>query len=251
MNLGFPRKPYLIAIFIHFTIFTICFLSDIHADSRKEFLCNFLAGNYTLIGGETGGSGTYRGDISITCKADHGMSVKRVIRGKSVNANGWIETVTADSIPVFKITFMESGRQVTGLYDICSTVGNNPRLTGYLKSGNGKDVFMEALFYQRDGVQDMPEKISDNVLDRFISGLNNWKHRGFLEKFRKDYIHNEDSVVEIQEDEHCYKVVVVYPSGGGWHACDAEFEIDKETGNIEMVSHSDPQPDIELAIEDH
>ncbi len=236
---------------IGMVILTSCFALDAHADSRAEFLCNFLAGNYTIIGGSVGGSRTYKGNVSIICKADHSLAVKRVVHGESVEMNGWIESITADSIPVVKIIFKEAGRRWSAVYDICSTVGNHPRLTGYLKTLPDKDVRMEALFYKNDGVQVTLDKISDNMINEFIGALKDPLQKKFLEKFKRENIHDGDAVMEIIEEENCYRVVVIYAPSGGWHAFDAEFEINKKNGKISMISHGDPQPDAGFTAKNH
>jgi hypothetical protein len=126
----------------------LCFFTWAETKNNdSDFLYNFLAGSYELIGRFPDSSMTYAGKVVLIKSGDH-LEVIRTIKNKVVKGTGKIETAAADKIKVLRIRFIDENKSYEGTYIIDSDLDNYARLTGflYLKEGGTKEPGLEALF---------------------------------------------------------------------------------------------------------
>jgi hypothetical protein len=115
---------------------------------EHEFLYQFLAGRYVLIGKKPGSDTTYLGKVVLDHEADH-LLVERVIDGITLTGEGVIEhALGADQADVLRVRFVEDGVSYEATYLWSSDLDNYARLTGYLYRVDGSDESpgLEALF---------------------------------------------------------------------------------------------------------
>jgi hypothetical protein len=112
----------------------------------EEFLRNYMAGEYDLIGRKADSTATYNGHITLR---DEGgvLHVIRTVEGKSEKCVARFDTVGgSDSIPVLRMHFRFEDREYDATYRWQSDPDNYPRLTGYLYLSSTKSPGLEALF---------------------------------------------------------------------------------------------------------
>ena len=128
----------------------VFFCSFTWAETKKndnDFLYNFLAGSYELIGRFPDSNMTYTGKVVLMKSGDY-FKVIRTIKNKVIKGTGKIETAATDKIKVLRIRFIDENKRYEGTYLIDSDLDNYARLTGYLylKEGGTKQPGLEALF---------------------------------------------------------------------------------------------------------
>ena len=112
----------------------------------EEFLRNYMAGEYDLIGRKADSSATYDGHVTLR---DEGgvLQVTRVVEGKTDKCAARFDTVAGtDRIPVLKMHFRFDGKEYDATYRWQSDPDNYPRFTGYLYLSGTKSPGLEALF---------------------------------------------------------------------------------------------------------
>jgi len=112
----------------------------------EEFLRNYMAGEYDLIGRKADSSATYNGDVALR---DEGgvLQVTRTVEGKTDKCSARFDTVAgSDRIPVLRMRFRFEGKEYDATYTWQSDPDNYPRLTGYLYLSGTKSPGLEALF---------------------------------------------------------------------------------------------------------
>ena len=120
-----------------------------HADQKpldEEFLRNYMAGEYDLIGRKPDSNATYNGRVTLR---DEGgvLQVTRTVEGKTDKCAGRFDTVAGtDRIPVLKMHFRFDGKEYDATYRWQSDPDNYPRFTGYLYLPNTKSPGLEAFF---------------------------------------------------------------------------------------------------------
>jgi len=112
----------------------------------EEFLRNYMAGEYDLIGRKADSSATYNGHVALR---DEGgvLQVTRTVEGKTDKCAARFDTVAgSDRIPVLRMRFRFEGKEYDATYTWQSDPDNYPRLTGYLYLSGTKSPGLEALF---------------------------------------------------------------------------------------------------------
>jgi len=112
----------------------------------EEFLRNYMAGEYDLIGRKADSSATYNGHVTLR---DEGgvLQVTRTVEGKTDKCAARFDTVAgSDRIPVLRMRFRFEGKEYDATYSWQSDPDNYPRLTGYLYLSGTKSPGLEALF---------------------------------------------------------------------------------------------------------
>ena len=112
----------------------------------EEFLRNYMAGDYDLIGRKADSSATYNGHVTLR---DEGgvLQVTRTVDGKTDKCAARFDTVAGtDRIPVLKMHFHFDGKEYDATYRWQSDPDNYPRFTGYLYLSGTKSPGLEALF---------------------------------------------------------------------------------------------------------
>jgi hypothetical protein len=112
----------------------------------EEFLRNYMAGEYDLIGRKADSSATYCGRV--TLRDEEGvLHVTRTIEGKTDHCSARFDTVAGtDRIPVLRMHFRFDGKEYDATYRWQSDPDNYPRFTGYLYLSGTKSPSLEALF---------------------------------------------------------------------------------------------------------
>ena len=112
----------------------------------EEFLRNYMAGEYDLIGRKADSSATYNGHVTLR---DEGgvLQVTRTIQGKTDKCAARFDTVAdSDRIPVLRMHFRFDGKEYDATYRWQSDPDNYPRFTGYLYLSGTKSPGLESLF---------------------------------------------------------------------------------------------------------
>ena len=112
----------------------------------EEFLRNYMAGEYDLIGRKADSSATYNGHVTLR---DEGglLQVTRTVEGKTDTCAARFDTVAGtDRIPVLRMHFHFDGKEYDATYRWQSDPDNYPRFTGYLYLSGTKSPGLEALF---------------------------------------------------------------------------------------------------------
>jgi len=120
-----------------------------YADQKpldEEFLRNYMAGEYDLIGRKADSNATYNGHVTLR---DEGgvLQVNRTVEGKTNTCAARFDTVAGtDRIPVLRMHFRFDGKEYDATYRWQSDPDNYPRFTGYLYVSGTKSPGLEALF---------------------------------------------------------------------------------------------------------
>jgi len=112
----------------------------------EQFLRNYMAGEYDLIGRKADSSATYNGHVTLR---DEGgvLQVTRTVEGKTDKCAARFDTVAGtDRIPVLRMHFYFDGSEYDATYRWQSDPDNYPRFTGYLYLSGTKSPGLEALF---------------------------------------------------------------------------------------------------------
>ena len=112
----------------------------------QEFLRNYMAGEYDLIGRKPDSNATYNGRVTLR---DEGgvLQVTRTVEGKTDTCAARFDTVAgSDRIPVLRMRFRFDGKEYDATYSWQSDPDNYPRFTGYLYLSGTKSPGLEALF---------------------------------------------------------------------------------------------------------
>src|SRR5213595_1840653 len=112
----------------------------------EQFLRNYMAGEYDLIGRKADSSATYTGHVTLR---DEGgvLQVTRTIEGRTDKCAARFHTVAgADRIPVLRIHFHFDGKEYDATYRWQSDPDNYPRFTGYVYLAGTKSPGLEAFF---------------------------------------------------------------------------------------------------------
>ena len=112
----------------------------------EQFLRNYMAGEYDLIGRKADSSATYNGHVTLR---DEGgvLQVTRTVEGKTDKCAARFDTVAGtDRIPVLRMHFNFDGKEYDATYRWQSDPDNYPRFTGYLYFSGTKSAGLEALF---------------------------------------------------------------------------------------------------------
>jgi hypothetical protein len=112
----------------------------------EQFLRNYMAGEYDLIGRKADSSGTYNGHVTLR---DEGgvLQVTRTVEGKTDKCAARFDTVAGtDRIPVLRMHFYFDGKEYDATYRWQSDPDNYPRFIGYLYLSGTKSPGLEALF---------------------------------------------------------------------------------------------------------
>ena len=112
----------------------------------EQFLRNYMAGEYDLIGRKPDSSATYNGHVTLR---DEGgvLQVTRTVEGKTDKCAARFDTVAGtDRIPVLRMHFYFDGKEYDATYRWQSDPDNYPRFTGYLYLSGTKSPGLEALF---------------------------------------------------------------------------------------------------------
>jgi hypothetical protein len=112
----------------------------------EEFLRNYMAGEYDLIGRKADLSATYNGHVTIRDEGGF-LQVTRIVEGKTDKCAARFDTVAGtDRIPVLRMHFHFDGKNYDATYSWQTDPDNYPRFTGYLYLSGTKSPGLEALF---------------------------------------------------------------------------------------------------------
>jgi hypothetical protein len=112
----------------------------------EEFLRNYMAGEYDLIGRKADSTSTYNGHITLRDEAGV-LQVTRTVEGNIEKCIARFDTVAGDDrIPVLRMHFHLDGKEYDAIYRWQSDPDNYPRFTGYLYLSGTKSPGLEALF---------------------------------------------------------------------------------------------------------
>ena len=112
----------------------------------EQFLRNYMAGEYDLIGRKADSSATYNGHVTLR---DEGgvLQVTRTVEGKTDKCAARFDTVAGtDRIPVLRMHFYFDGKEYDATYRWQSDPDNYPRFTDYVYLSGTKSPGLEALF---------------------------------------------------------------------------------------------------------
>ena len=112
----------------------------------EQFLRNYMAGEYDVIGRKADSSATYNGHVALR---DEGrvLQVIRTVEGKTDKCAARFDSVPGtDRIPVLRMHFYFDGKEYDATYRWQSDPDNYPRFTGYLYLSGTKSPGLEALF---------------------------------------------------------------------------------------------------------
>jgi hypothetical protein len=112
----------------------------------EEFLRNYMAGEYDLIGRKADSTSTYNGHVTLR---DEGgvLQVTRTIEGKTDKCSARFDTVAGtDRIHLLRMHFHFDGEEYDATYRWQCDPDNYPRFTGYLYRSGTKSPGLEALF---------------------------------------------------------------------------------------------------------
>ena len=112
----------------------------------EQFLRNYMAGEYELIGRNADSSATYNGHV--TLRDEEGvLRVTRTVEGKTDKCAARFDTVAGtDRIPLLRMHFYFHGKEYDATYRWQSDPDNYPRFTGYLYLSGTKSPGLVALF---------------------------------------------------------------------------------------------------------
>ena len=139
------KAPLAILVILLFVVYACSGETD-RKPLDEEFLRNYMAGEYDLIGRKADSSATYNGRVTLR---DEGgvLQVTRTVEGKTDKCAARFDTVAgSDRIPVLRMRFRFEGKEYDATYTWQSDPDNYPRLTGYLCLSGTKSPGLEALF---------------------------------------------------------------------------------------------------------
>jgi hypothetical protein len=115
----------------------------------RQFLIDYLKGDYIVIGKLPDSETTYQGRITLRPR-ELEFDVARTIAGKIEQGKAWIETTgKPDDVPVLRMRFRMDGNEYEATYLWRGDLDNYGRLTGYVYlqgQGKTKSPGLEALF---------------------------------------------------------------------------------------------------------
>lgn len=111
-----------------------------------------IAGHYEVIGRQCESGKLFTGSIIIEEVNPNVFVVTRVIYGKTIKGSGQVEFATPDKIPVFRIHFVENGKDMEGTFLWRGDLDNDGRISGYVypKGYQGKKPGLESLFAEKE-----------------------------------------------------------------------------------------------------
>jgi hypothetical protein len=115
---------------------------------NHEFLYEFLAGKYFVVGKAPDSQLPYYGKVELKMNQDH-LMVVRNINGKTISGIGHIEHASGgDQVNVLRVRFEDDGKKYEATYLWRSDLDNYARISGYLYQPGVKNMSpgMEALF---------------------------------------------------------------------------------------------------------
>ena len=123
---------------------------DANADtSQPQFLSEFVAGRYRLIGQEPDSDRTYSGQVELVSESGK-LRFRRMIAGNTVSGEAAVESAAGGDASVLRMRFRENG---VAYEDTCLVQGdldNYARISCYLyrRDGTTRKPGLEALFIQ-------------------------------------------------------------------------------------------------------
>jgi hypothetical protein len=144
--MSFSIKAYLATCAIWIIAVSACPGETERKPLDEEFLRNYMAGEYDLIGRKADSSATYNGHV--TLRDEKGvLQVTRTVEGKTNKCAARFDTIAgSDRIPVLRMQFHFDGKEYEATYRWQSDPDNYPRFTGYLYLSSTKSAGLEALF---------------------------------------------------------------------------------------------------------
>ena len=140
------KKVYLAICAVLLVAVSVCSSGTDRKPLDEEFLCNYMTGEYDLIGRKADSSASYNGHVTLR---DEGgiLQVTRTVEGKTDKCAARFDTVAGtDRIPVLRMHFHFDGEDYDATYCWQSDPDNYPRFTGYIYLSGTKSPGLEALF---------------------------------------------------------------------------------------------------------
>ena len=146
-------------LILFFLLFSQCFtmLTAQEGGGDKDFLYDFIAGTYEILGKAQDTTYLYSGKITFQ-KHQSRFKVIREINDTKIIGIGFIEKATGDNVPVLRIYFKENKIEYAATYILGSDLDNYARLSGYLYTVNNETVNpgLETLFFIKP-TQNIPD----------------------------------------------------------------------------------------------
>lgn len=133
---------------IRFLALLTVFVSALAFAEPDDFIADFLAGSYILIGKSMDSNETYTGHVEISTH-DGALKIRRVVDGKVTVGNGAIESALNGETSVLRIRFVEDEGQFEKTCLWRGDLNNHARISCYLYR-TGEDTLnpgLEALFH--------------------------------------------------------------------------------------------------------
>ncbi len=131
------------------TLFLVLFIPTI-ASAEDDFLRDFFAGEYLLLGKALDSNKTYTGKVSIY-RDGNALKLKKIINGQTTIANAALESTLGGDRKVLRIRYQQAGvnYEQTCLWQ--SDLDNYARISCYLyqPGTDTRDPGLEVLFYDR------------------------------------------------------------------------------------------------------
>ncbi len=131
------------------TLFLVLFIPTI-ASAEDDFLRDFFAGEYLLLGKALDSNKTYTGKVSIY-RDGNALKLKKIINGQTTIANVVLESTLGGDSKVLRIRYQQAGvnYEQTCLWQ--SDLDNYARISCYLyqPGTDTRDPGLEVLFYDR------------------------------------------------------------------------------------------------------
>ncbi len=133
-------------------IFAALFLAafDGNADSsQQQFLSEFVAGRYQLIGQGPDSDRTYSGQVEIFSESGK-LRFRRIVAGNTVNGEAAVEAAAGGEASVLRMRFKKNGVAYESTCLVQGDLDNYARISCYLyrQDGATQKPGMEALFIQ-------------------------------------------------------------------------------------------------------
>ena len=142
------KSPFCLLIFVAISV--VC-----SAANEWESDYPLIGGRYEVVGRSCESGELFAGTITIDEPRPGRFVVTRIIDGKKIIGSGRVEFATPDKIPVFRVRFVENGKEFEGTFQWRGDLDNDGRISGYVycKGYEGKKPGLETLFAEKESAE--------------------------------------------------------------------------------------------------
>jgi hypothetical protein len=119
--------------------------AGVSSAGEKHYDAAFFAGKYEIVGRRPDSNQTYSGTATISANGKK-LKIVRSVNGRMSEGIGKFDRVTADEIPVIKISFREDGRSAEETCMFAGDVDNYVRMTCVVYGKATKKAGLETYF---------------------------------------------------------------------------------------------------------